>query len=184
MNSLIVGDPCSGKTRWCMDYIDWVREQGISVGGVLSPEVCESGERVGFDVTDLITGKRIPYARFSINASFGAGETVGPYIIDHDAILFARKAIRSAIHSVCGLVVIDEVGPLELRGKGLMPAVELCMSSALNVLIVVRSSLREAIQRYFIMSEFATVDCSTLYDLDDSLLHTSYRDIQQREYHS
>jgi nucleoside-triphosphatase THEP1 len=184
MNLLVVGDPRSGKTRWCTDYIDWVREHGVSVGGVLSPEVCESGERLGFDVTDLITGKRIPYARLSINDSFGAGETVGPYTIDHDAILFARKAIRSAIDSVCGLVVIDEFGPLELRGKGLMPEVELALSSALNVLIVVRSSLWEAIQRYFIMSEFATVDCSTLYDLEDSLLHTSYRGMLPCGYHS
>ena len=184
MNLLIVGDPRSGKTSWCRDYIDRVREQGISVGGVLSPEVCENGERGGVDVTELITGKRIPYARFSINDSFGEGEMVGPYTIDHDAILFACKAICSAIDSVCDLVVIDEVGPLELRGKGLMPAVELTISSALNVLIVVRSSLGEAVQRYFIMSEFATIDCSTLHDLDDSLLHTSYRGMRPREYHS
>jgi nucleoside-triphosphatase THEP1 len=47
------------------------------------------------------------------------------------------------------LVVIDEVGPLELCGKGLMTAVELAPASPVNVLIVVRSSLREALQRRF-----------------------------------
>lgn len=184
MNLLIVGDPRSGKTSWCREYIDWVRGQGISAGGILSPEVCENGERLGFDVTDLTTGKRIPYARLSSNDSFREGERVGPYTIEHDAILFARRAIQRAIDSECDLVVIDEVGPLELRGKGLMPAVELTLSSALNVLIVVRSSLREAVQRYFFKSEFATVICSTTFDLDDSLLHTSYGGMRPREHHS
>ena len=54
-------------------------------------------------------------------------------------------------------MVIDEVGPLELHGKGLMPAVELALASAVNVLIVLRSSLREALQKYFPDYEFTVI---------------------------
>jgi nucleoside-triphosphatase THEP1 len=55
------------------------------------------------------------------------------------------------------LVVIDEVGPLELGGKGLMPAVELALASPVNVLILVRTSLKEAVQRRFPQYEFVVV---------------------------
>ncbi|GAG40854.1 unnamed protein product, partial [marine sediment metagenome] len=66
-------------------------------------------------------------------------------------------AIKRAVESKCDLVVIDEVGPLELRGNGLMPAVELALASAVNALIVVRSSLREALQRHFPQYKFVVV---------------------------
>jgi nucleoside-triphosphatase THEP1 len=54
-------------------------------------------------------------------------------------------------------VVIDEVGPLELTGKGLMPAVELALASGVNILIVVRTSLKEALQKRFPEYEFVVV---------------------------
>jgi len=82
---------------------------------------------------------------------------VGDYTISRDGILFACGAIRRAVESRCDLVVIDEVGPLELGGKGLMPAVELALVSAVNALTVVRSSLREAFQRRFSSYEFTVI---------------------------
>jgi len=71
--------------------------------------------------------------------------------------VFGRGAIKRAVESRCDLVVIDEVGPLELGGKGLMPAVELALASPVNVLIVVRSSLRKALEGRFPQYEFAVV---------------------------
>jgi len=88
---------------------------------------------------------------------------VGDYTISRDGILFACGAIKRAVESRCGLVVIDEVGPLELRGNGLMPAVKLALASAVNALIVVRSSLREALQRHFPQYEFVVVADLTQY---------------------
>ncbi len=82
---------------------------------------------------------------------------VGDYIISRDGILFACDAIKRAVESKCDLVVIDEVGPLELGGKGLMSAVELALASPVNVLILVRSSLREALQRHFSEYEFTVI---------------------------
>lgn len=65
-------------------------------------------------------------------------------------------------------MVIDEVGPLELGGKGLMPAVELALASSVDVLIAVRSSLRGALQRRFPKYEFAVVADLTESRSDDS----------------
>jgi molybdopterin-guanine dinucleotide biosynthesis protein A len=151
---LVVGEPGSGKTSWCREYIDRRRRSGSSVGGILSPAIEKQGQRVGSNALDLLTGQEVPFARLSGYKSFKGAEVVGDYTISRDGISFACGAIKRAIESRCGLVVIDEVGPLELGGKGLMPAVELALASAVNVLIVVRSSLREALQRRFPEYEF------------------------------
>lgn len=54
-------------------------------------------------------------------------------------------------------MVIDEVGPLELAGKGLMPAVESALASPANVIIVVRTSLKEALQGRFPQYELVVI---------------------------
>jgi nucleoside-triphosphatase THEP1 len=167
---LVVGEPGSGKTSWCKRYIDWRRKSGSSVGGILSPAIEKQGQRVGSNALDLLTGQEVPFARLSRHGSFKGGEVVGDYIISRDGILFACGAIKRAVESKYDLVVIDEVGPLELRGKGLMPAVELALASAVNVLIVVRSSLKEALQRRFPKCQFTVIA-----DLTQASLTMSHR---------
>ena len=129
MRLLVVGEPRSGKTSWCREYIDGRRKCGCSVGGVLSPPIEKQGQRVGFNALDLLTGKQVPFARLSRLRRFKGGEAVGDYTISRRGISFACGAIERAVESRCDWVVIDEVGPLELGGKGLMPAVELALAS-------------------------------------------------------
>ena len=168
MRLLVVGESGSGKTCWCREYIDRRRKSGSSVGGILSPAIEKQGQRVGSNALDLLSGQEIPFARLSRHRSFKGGEKVGDYTISRDGILFACHAIERAVESRCDLVVIDEVGPLEFHGKGLMPAVELALASAINVLIVVRSSLREALQQHFSDYEFTVIA-----DLTKSSFNTS-----------
>jgi len=169
---LVVGEPRSGKTSWCREYIDQQRKSGFSVGGILSPAIEKQGQRIGSNALDLLTGQEVPFARLSPYRSFKEGEVVGDYTISREGILFACDAIKRAVESRCGLVVIDEVGPLELRGNGLMPAVELALASAVDVLIVVRSSLRGALERRFPKYEFVvaadlTQSCSDVSEIAD-----------------
>jgi molybdopterin-guanine dinucleotide biosynthesis protein A len=154
---LVVGEPGSGKTSWCREYIDRRRRSGSSVGGILSPAIEKQGQRVGSNALDLLTGQEVPFARVSRYRSFQGGEKIGDYTISRKGISFACRAIKRAVEDRCDLVVIDEVGPLELTGKGLMSAVELALASAVNILIVVRSSLEEALQSRYPEYEFVVV---------------------------
>jgi molybdopterin-guanine dinucleotide biosynthesis protein A len=154
---LVVGEPGSGKTSWCREYVDRRRESGSSVGGILCPAIERQGQRIGSNVVDLLTGQEVPFARLSRRKSFTAGEVVGDYTISRRGISFACAAIGRAVENKCDLVVIDEVGPLELSGRGLMPAVGLALASMADVLIVVRSWLKEAVQTRFPEHEFVVV---------------------------
>jgi len=154
---LVTGESGSGKTSWCREYVHRHRKSGSAVGGILSPAIEKQGQRVGSNALDLLTGQEVPFARLSQHASFKEGEQVGDYTISRDGILFACVAIKRAIKSRCDLVVIDEVGPLELQGKGLISAVESALASAITVLIIVRSSLRGALQKRFSDYEFTVI---------------------------
>jgi molybdopterin-guanine dinucleotide biosynthesis protein A len=170
---LVVGEPGSGKTSWCRQYIGWRLGSSLSIGGILCPAIEKQGQRVGSNAIDLITGQEVPFARLSRYSSFKGGEAVGGYTISRGGIAFACGAIKRAVESRCDLVVIDEVGPLELEGKGLMPAVELALASAINLLMVVRTSLKEALQRHFPEHEFVvaadlTQPLSNMSGLGDS----------------
>ena len=168
MRLLVVGEPGSGKTSWCSEYVNQRRKSGSAIGGILSPAIQKQGQRVGSNALDLLTGEEVPFARLSRYRYLKEGEKVGDYTISRDGISFACGAIEQAVESRCDLVVIDEVGPLELQGNGLMPAVELALASTINVLVVVRSSLREALQKHFPDYEFTVIA-----DLAKSSFNTS-----------
>ena len=175
MRLLVVGEPGSGKTSWCREYIDERRKCGSIVGGILCPGIEKQGQRVGSNALDLLTGQEVPFARLPRYRSFKGEEKVGDYTISRKGISFACGTIKGAVDSRCDLVVIDEFGPLELRGKGLMPAVELALASAVNLLLVVRSSLKEALRRHFPQYEFVVVA-----DLTQSPSNVSDRSLQKR----
>ncbi|MBC7223726.1 MAG: DUF2478 domain-containing protein [Anaerolineae bacterium] len=116
---LLTGAIGSGKTTACLGVVALCRAQGIPVGGLLSLAVRDAaGQRVAIQVEDLATGRQRILAR----VGEGAGDRIGSYVFSGDAVAWALDALR-ARRDADGLLVVDEVGPLELwEGKGLAPA--------------------------------------------------------------
>lgn len=116
---LLTGAIGAGKTTACQSVVHLCRAQGIPVGGLLSLPVRDAaGKRVAIRAEDLATGRRRVLAR----AGGGVGDRIGPYAFAPDAVTWALGALRASMATE-GLLVVDEVGPLELwEGKGLAPA--------------------------------------------------------------
>lgn len=130
-----------GKTSWCRRCcIDWLSSRKISVGGILSLGTELNSTRIGYDVLNIRTNERKVFARFDDQSNF-TGEPVGRFIISHDGLTFANQAIRSAIEKACDVVFIDEVGYLELSGKGLLESAKLAYKYSPSTVTVVRKVL-------------------------------------------
>ncbi len=136
-NFLFVGEKNSGKSTVLYNLL---KRAEFSCGGIISLPVFSGGKKIGADVIDIQTDERRILTRVKKYAHF-SGETVGRYVISGEGIEHGKRAIKKAIDT-CDCIVIDEIGPLELGGKGWIKEAEQAFERG-NVTAVVRKSLQE-----------------------------------------
>ena len=81
---------------------------------------------------------------------------IGKYIFSLAGFDRAKNIIRNATKRKNGWLIIDEVGPLELKGEGFEEEIKELLNSkddSLKVIIVVRESLLEQVVTYFEIAE-------------------------------
>lgn len=134
---VLTGPVHGGKTTFLEQSVPVWAAGGLVCTGFLSPAVTgASGER-GYDLVEIGTASRRPYLR---RTGAPGAERVGPYAFVPAALERARSIIRDAGPS--GLLVVDEVGPLELAGGGLWPALrDALRRQDRTVLLVVREEI-------------------------------------------
>uniref|UniRef100_A0A131XH92 AAA+ ATPase domain-containing protein n=1 Tax=Hyalomma excavatum TaxID=257692 RepID=A0A131XH92_9ACAR len=111
---VLTGSPGVGKTTIVKNAVKALADQGIAVSGFYTTELREDGNRVGFDVV-TIDGKRAPLARLREMCPGGKGPFVGKYCVTVQA--FESIALDSLKKTHCDVLVIDEVGKMELFSK-------------------------------------------------------------------
>ena len=57
-NIFLIGPPKSGKTSVIRKVVEDLKAKCFSVGGIYSPEEQMHGTRTGFEVIDVLTGKK------------------------------------------------------------------------------------------------------------------------------
>jgi nucleoside-triphosphatase THEP1 len=136
---VLTGPVHSGKTTLLRKLIPGLKEQKIAVDGYLSIAVFKDGELVGYDLFDLKKEKAWPFLRKEGEAHW---EKAGPYFFIPQALEKAKKKILHRRSK--GFLVVDEVGPGEIRGGGLWPELQGILSSpSRRCLLVVRRTILE-----------------------------------------
>ncbi len=143
---VLSGESGCGKTTLCTRVVALARARGLAVAGVLAPPRLADGRKVGLDVEDLRTGQRRPLAEACAEPCRSiVGSTDGPATENwhfHAAgLAWGIMVLRRA--TPCDLLVIDELGPLELiRGQGWMVGLDLLRAGRYRLaLVVVRPEL-------------------------------------------
>lgn len=129
-----------GKTTVCRKAAALASMRGYTVAGILTTlRLGSSGER-GLDVEDIQHGVRRPLAEAAGSAD---GPTIGPWRFHRGGLEWGDAVLASA--TPCDLLVVDEIGPLELvHGTGWAQALPALLSGAYRVgLAVVRPALVE-----------------------------------------
>jgi nucleoside-triphosphatase len=104
---LLTGRPGCGKTTLIQRV---VKDLALPAGGFYTKEIRERGMRVGFKLITL-DGKEAVFA----DVNFKTSERVGKYGLDLAKLeTIGVAAVREAVRTR-KLVVIDEIGPMELR---------------------------------------------------------------------
>jgi nucleoside-triphosphatase THEP1 len=143
---LWVGPKHSGKSTGARGLADRAAAAGMAVAGLLAVAVRRGGCLMRFDVVDLATGRRRPLA----HRAEPHEADVGRFRFDPGALAFGNDALASALARSAALVVVDEFGPLELRGEGWRPAVDRLLPTCHGVLLlVVREERTEDVARLY-----------------------------------
>ncbi|KCZ72115.1 putative nucleotide kinase [Candidatus Methanoperedens nitroreducens] len=140
----ITGSPGVGKSTVCRNVL---KQLTCTYGGMVSADIRVKGERVGFEIRDIATGRQGILAHKE-----GTGPRVGSYHVNlADLNNIGVAAIRNALNSE--LVVIDEIAPMEFKSPEFIRAVEEALDSDKNMLVVLHQKsshpLAERIRREF-----------------------------------
>ena len=110
INVLIQAPPRTGKSTLVAKFCSMLESKGYKIGGIQTPEIREKNRRVGFWVLDVNKGTKGILAHIDIKSKF----KVSKYGVDTNSFdELAVSAINSAIEN-CDVVVIDEIGKMEL----------------------------------------------------------------------
>ena len=123
----VTGSPGVGKSTLVQKA---AAATGCRVGGVLARDKRFKDRRIGFELLDLGSGKVGMLADET-----GNGPQLGKYRVclsDLDEI--GAKAVENAVNS--DLIVVDEVGPMELSSRRFVLAVEKALASSKPMLVV------------------------------------------------
>ena len=128
-----------GKSTVVREVADKIVVRGFRVGGMTSGDLRSGSARIGFEIRDLLTGKTGVLAH--VNQT--TGPRIGRYRVNtHDLDEIGAEAILSAV-KYADLVVIDEVGPMELTSKRFKDAVQAALVCGKPVLGTVHRTARD-----------------------------------------
>jgi len=136
---LITGKPGIGKTTVLMKTIHLIRMHGYAIGGMLSREVRVKGERTGFELIDLASGRKGLLA----SIKFKTGPRLGKYRVNLiDLVEIGVGGLLNAI-DFCDVIVCDEIGPMELFSPDFKRAVKTIIQSGKPIFGVIHKRFNE-----------------------------------------
>jgi len=142
----LTGLPGCGKSTILLNVIEILKQKGVKIGGIITPEKREKGERIAFLVKDVYSGKE------NFLAKLQAGEKnklkVGKYVVFKEEFEeIALPALDFALKN-CDIIVIDEIGRMESFSEKFMEVVKEILESDKPILAVVHRKFVKNFQTF------------------------------------
>lgn len=145
MNNVVIytGEKGVGKSTYLQEF--FLQKQNVC--GILQPRI----NNIKY-LVDIVSGEK---KRLELNKTMLDEKvvTIGNYIFAEETFLWGQQKLNDASQSTNRLIIIDEIGPLELSGSGLEPVLSEIISKAITLekklLLVVRPKIiDEVISKY------------------------------------
>jgi nucleoside-triphosphatase THEP1 len=133
---IVTGAIGAGKTTVCEKVINILRSSGCSCGGILTYKAPDES----LTILDIQTGEKKALASTD---KIYHGPHTEKYSFNTEAINFGIRAIDKGAAS--GILIVDEVGYLELGGEGFVKSLELIRADKVrDSILVIRKELLSA----------------------------------------
>ena len=139
----LTGIPGVGKSTAVKITAERIQRGGFKVGGMTSGNLRSGAGRVGFEIRNLLTGE----AGVLAHVNQPSGPRVGKYRVkSEDLDRIGAEAIVSAIKGA-ELIIVDEVGPMELTSSRFKDAVQAALTSGKSLLGTVHRNAQDSLVR-------------------------------------
>lgn len=140
----ITGVEKSGKSSFLEKALWEIKKKGYHPSGIISPAIFIENQHSGYDLTDIISNKRIPLSRINPN---GENVRVGNYFFYKESLQQGKSWLELTYISGTDFVIIDEIGPWELKGNGWASSLNQIVKGYPNpVILVVRESIIDKVK--------------------------------------
>lgn len=139
----LTGAPGVGKSTAVGEVAERMQQEGVRVGGMTSGDLRSGSSRIGFEIRNVMTGETGVLAH--VNQL--TGPRIGRYRVKtEDLDKIGAEAILAAVRDA-DLIVIDEVGPMELTSSRFKDAVQAALASSKFLLGTVHRNAQDPLVR-------------------------------------
>jgi len=148
---IITGEIGSGKTTLISAIAERLKGKGIATGGIIAPAMYANGEKTGYRVLDVSSGRQM---QLSQTDEITGMARVGRYFFIPGAVAFGREALMVERNREAGIVLIDEIGAWELQGQGWATSLsELIIRCDMPLVLCVRRSFLELVTESWVLRQ-------------------------------
>ena len=143
---IISGNIQEGKTTFVHKVINRLQRQNLKIDGFFSEVVYKNEERQGYDLKRVGSDDKISLCSIIKQDKW---QKQGKFYFNDEALKTGNKILQN-IDKETDLIVIDEIGPFEIKGQGWSKSIKtICDNSTSPMLWVVRDSLVNKISRHW-----------------------------------
>ncbi|KAF0237386.1 MAG: hypothetical protein FD181_1952 [Prolixibacteraceae bacterium] len=144
---IITGKTGSGKTSLIQNLIQKFLLENIRLSGIYSARILENDKTTGYDLVNIPTGETKKFLRVQGNEN---QQRIGKFYIDPVGM---DKGNEILMNSQSKLIIIDEIGKLELEGRGWAHSLEqLLKKSGSHLILSVRKEVIDKVTEKFMIS--------------------------------
>jgi len=158
---IVTGGVDSGKTTLLQQFLCRLKKRHLKVSGVVAEGIWENGKKCGYDAIFLSSGERHLLCREGLSSPLN----IGRFGFCEEAFAAGGKTITTEKEPV--LTVLDEIGRLELAGKGWASVLFELLDTKNRLLIVVRRDFIEKVVQQFTLTNYAVVDAEIEGSLEE-----------------
>ena len=152
---IITGIVGEGKTKTIKLLINQLQKMNIAIGGFYSPRLIENNSTIGYDIIDIQSNKQIKFLRTHVDNR----EKIGRFSILNSGLIEGVKLLEPNYNLDKEIVVIDEIGKLELQGKGWTKSFNTLLKNNKNhLLISVRKDFKNDIIKKWKLENYQVFD--------------------------
>lgn len=151
---IISGSVGEGKTTFAKSLIGFFKKNKIKVGGILSERVITDSQTTGYDLVNIETDEKKAFLRQDEKCGT---EKIGRFTICPEGLKMGIIILNSSPIYEKNIIIIDEVGLLEISDKGWSDSINNLLNRSDNTLLmIVRDTFVDEVRNKWNLSEAVT----------------------------